>query len=86
MSIPKWIVGANRPCDTCTETDCPPNGCAKFDRWLNENYAPSGVSARCTEAKNDYGKPRPTLVPPSLVMAVAQIREYGCKKYTDPDN
>ena len=37
-------------------------------------------------AKADHGKPRPTLVPPSLVMAVAKIREYGCQKYTDPEN
>lgn len=36
--------------------------------------------------KADYGKPRPTLVPPSLVMAVAAIREYGVEKYRDPDN
>ena len=38
------------------------------------------------EAKADSGKVRPTLVPPSLVMAVANVREYGCKKYKDPDN
>lgn len=38
------------------------------------------------EAKADGGKVRPTLVHPSLVMAVAQIREYGCKKYHDPEN
>ena len=30
--------------------------------------------------KADYGKPRPTLVPPSLVMAVAAIREYEEKE------
>ena len=38
------------------------------------------------EAKADQGKVRPTLVPTSLVWAVAKIREYGCKKYKDPDN
>ena len=38
------------------------------------------------DAKADSGKIRPTLVPPSLVWAVAQIREYGCMKYKDPDN
>lgn len=38
------------------------------------------------EAKADQGKVRPTLVPPSLVLAVAKIREYGCMKYKDPDN
>ncbi len=38
------------------------------------------------EAKADAGKPRPTLVPRSLVWAVAKIREYGCAKYGDPEN
>lgn len=38
------------------------------------------------EAKADAGKIRPTLVPPSLTMAVAAVREYGCRKYHDPDN
>lgn len=38
------------------------------------------------DAKADKGKVRPTLVPPSLVLAVAKIREYGCRKYNDPEN
>lgn len=37
-------------------------------------------------AKADAGKVRPTLVPPSMVMAVAAVREYGCQKYHDPEN
>ena len=37
-------------------------------------------------AKADANKPRPTLVPISLIEAVTMIREYGCKKYHDPDN
>lgn len=39
-----------------------------------------------TVAKADQGKPRPTLVPPSLIRAVATVREYGCYKYHDPEN
>ena len=38
------------------------------------------------EVKSDAGKPRPTLVPVSLIEAVASIREYGVAKYHDPDN
>lgn len=38
------------------------------------------------DVKADKGKVRPTLVPPSLVLAVAKIREYGCAKYHDPEN
>jgi hypothetical protein len=38
------------------------------------------------EAKADQGKVRPTLVPASLVWAVAKVREMGTKKYGDPEN
>lgn len=38
------------------------------------------------QAKADGGKPRPTLVPVSLIEAVTAIREYGCAKYHDPEN
>lgn len=37
-------------------------------------------------AKLDAGKPRPTMVPPSLIRAVTAVREYGTKKYRDPEN
>lgn len=36
--------------------------------------------------KADGGKPRPTLVPISLIYAVTAVREYGCKKYKNPEN
>ena len=36
--------------------------------------------------KADAGKLRPTLVFPSLIRAVAAVREYGVRKYGDPDN
>ena len=38
------------------------------------------------EAKADGGKMRPTLVPVGIIKAIAEVREYGCKKYKDPDN
>lgn len=38
------------------------------------------------EAKSDGGKPRPSLVPPALIRGVDAIREFGCKKYNDPEN
>ena len=37
-------------------------------------------------AKADTGKPRPTLVPVSLIRAVTAVREYGTAKYHDPKN
>jgi hypothetical protein len=36
--------------------------------------------------KADGGKIRPTLVPSSLIRAVATVRGYGCEKYGDPEN
>lgn len=36
--------------------------------------------------KADGGKIRPTLVPSSLIRAVAVVREYGVQKYGDPEN
>lgn len=36
--------------------------------------------------KNDSGKLRLTLVPREIIRAVAEVREYGVRKYTDPDN
>ena len=38
------------------------------------------------EAKADAGKPRLSLVPMSIIWAIAHVREFGCKKYKDPDN
>lgn len=37
-------------------------------------------------AKADEGKMRLTLVPTGIIRAVAAVREYGTKKYKDPDN
>lgn len=36
--------------------------------------------------KADAGKPRLTLVPRGIIWAIAAIREYGNRKYHDPDN
>lgn len=38
------------------------------------------------EAKSDAGKPRLSLVPMQIVWDIAETREYGTKKYKDPDN
>lgn len=39
-----------------------------------------------SNAKADAGKPRLTLVPPSMIWAVAAVREFGTAKYHDPEN
>ena len=37
-------------------------------------------------AKADAGKARLTLVPRRVIYAIARIREYGNRKYHDPEN
>lgn len=44
------------------------------------------IMAKHDAAKADIGKPRPTLVPVSLIHAVTAVREYGTAKYHDPEN
>lgn len=38
------------------------------------------------EAKHDEGKLRISLVPPQIIRDIAEVREYGNKKYHDPNN
>ena len=38
------------------------------------------------EAKFDKGKKRLTLVPTRIIEDIADVREFGVKKYKDPDN
>jgi hypothetical protein len=44
------------------------------------------VEAMKQEVKADAGKPRPTLVPVSLIRAVADVRMFGLNKYKGEDN
>ena len=37
-------------------------------------------------AKHDSGKPKLSLVPCEIIRAIARVREFGVKKYKDPDN
>jgi len=38
------------------------------------------------ESKYDIGKIRPSLVPTQIIKDIAEVREYGIKKYGDQDN
>lgn len=41
---------------------------------------------RDQSAKADAGKARISLVPMQILTDIAEVREYGVRKYTDPDN
>ena len=38
------------------------------------------------EAKADAGKPKLSLVPTQVIKDIAEVREYGNRKYGDPNN
>ena len=38
------------------------------------------------QEKDDTGKPKYTLVPVEAIQAIERVRDFGCKKYKDPDN
>lgn len=44
------------------------------------------LTSQSQTAKADAGKPRLTLVPRKIIWAIARIREYGNRKYHDPEN
>lgn len=74
-----------------SERNC--NNCKNIAREIDSTWCPvqecrneSHWEPKQDQAKHDTGKPRPTLVPPSLIWAVAAIRGYGAKKYKADDN
>ena len=75
-------------CNTEGEVSIPVEDIEREELFLLERkvHWDSESAMNKQEAKADAGKPRPTLVPVSLIEAVASIREYGVAKYHDPDN
>ena len=77
-----WWLMSDKTCDNCGNNDGTKIKCTKscydYDKWQPIEPEQS--------AKADTGKPRPTLVPPSLIWAVAAIRGYGAIKYGSDDN
>ena len=68
-------------CNACT-------GTVHADGRVDDpsNWIACEPSEAAQAAKADAGKWRPTLVPVSLVEAVGAVREYGTRKYHDPEN
>ena len=46
----------------------------------------TGTTEPDQTAKADAGKPRLSLVPTQIIFDIAAVREYGNRKYGDPDN
>ena len=43
-------------------------------------------SEKISGTKHDSGKLRLSRVPPQIITAIANVRDYGDRKYTDPEN
>ena len=55
-------------------------------RATEELNARACDAIRGSSAKDDKGKLRLSLVPTQIIRDIAEVREYGCKKYHDPEN
>lgn len=51
-----------------------------------KHWEPNSKGETNQAAKADAGKPQLTLVPRQILFDIARVREYGTKKYGDPDN
>ena len=62
-------------CKNCGTNKTPPTACSicqDFSKWTQKNNQ---------AIKADKGKPRISLVPPAIIEAIAEVREYGTAKY-----
>lgn len=76
-SLPDWIEAFKTQ----------PRKVGASEYWDDRAVRMPAVEKRnLQEAKSDAGKIRPTLVCSSLIRAVAEVREYGTRKYHDPEN
>ena len=76
-----YTCGVAAAADGFIESPCPCDTCKNGSNWVDIPGASDDQ-----KAKADAGKPRLTLVPRKIIWAIAKIREYGNKKYHDPDN
>ena len=54
------------------------------DQWVYK--APNPAPDKIPGAKSDVGKLKLSDVPPEIIEAVAKVREFGNRKYSDPEN
>lgn len=92
-----WCISKIVSCSAIVNIDllrCEGNdACFEFDRygsWIayreKQNDCAEGGRIESQDAKADAGKIMPTLVPSSLIRAVAAVRGFGVQKYKDPEN
>lgn len=78
-----WCDKMHMYCQTATEFgECAFGTCVYQASELTTCSSPLPTQ----EAKADAGKPRLSLVPRRIIWDIAAIREYGNKKYHDPES
>lgn len=57
-----------------------------YEEYIKNEDKTTETSAHSQEAKADSGKPKLTLVPDQIIYDIAEVREYGNRKYGDSNN
>ena len=79
--LSKVMSCANCPVYTACYSETGDKCCSDYiGKWLDKEVQ------MMTTAKDDKGKLRLSLVPTQIIRDIAQVREYGCQKYHDPEN
>lgn len=77
-----WRAHGNN-CPYCVECAI----CGHVFAWSKYNgECPKCEKQNSPDAKHDAGKPRISLVPRQIIRDIAAVREFGNKKYSDPDS
>lgn len=57
-----------------------------YEEYIKNEDKTTNTPDISQEAKTDKGKPKLTLVPDQVIYDIAEVREYGNRKYGDPNN
>ena len=84
----RFCSWADRLTGSCTTTACPYgfNSNLSYTTSTTDTEPLTAVGLDSQTAKADAGKLHISLVPPQIIRDIAEVREYGNKKYHDPDN
>lgn len=68
-------------------TECRKNSVNRYTHWEPDcDMGDCDMEETNQAVKADSGKPQLTLVPRQILFDIARVREYGTKKYGDPEN
>jgi len=70
-------------CNHYENRNCRTDECKHWDKVFNICALNPPTEAPPNKAKKATGKPRPTLVPPAIIWAIAKIRTWSTDKYPD---